>query len=429
MKLEVFQSAQGDCLLLTGADGKRILVDGGMAGAYSEHVAPALGKLQAAGKEIDVAYVSHIDDDHIGGILRMLDDLAKWIVFDHHRKRGDTDFREPKVPRPPKPKKIWHNAFRDTTSANDGEISRLLAARAKILSGAKSSELRSLAAGDQNLAQGVMSALRVSRRIDKNQLGIPLNPEFDGKLMQLVKGQPPKRFKVGGMHLSVIGPREEDLRELRKEWNKWLRANRDAVQKLRAESKAVESDLGSAEIGAVLGPMLAQATAFGNRRDVTPPNLASLMFLVEEDGHSILLTGDGFAGDVRKGLAEHHRLGPDDDLHVDILKVPHHGAIANIDKPFCEAITADHYVFCGNGTDQNPELDVVELIADCRLSGKGSAVANTRRFKLWFNSSEKASVKHADHMKAVEALVKKIAKKSKGRLRFQFLERHSFTVA
>ena len=30
MRLTVFQSAEGDCLLLTGADRKRMLIDGGM---------------------------------------------------------------------------------------------------------------------------------------------------------------------------------------------------------------------------------------------------------------------------------------------------------------------------------------------------------------------------------------------------------------
>ena len=46
MKLTVFQSENGDCMLLTGADGRKVLIDGGMKAAYSEHVAPALGKLR-----------------------------------------------------------------------------------------------------------------------------------------------------------------------------------------------------------------------------------------------------------------------------------------------------------------------------------------------------------------------------------------------
>ncbi len=39
MKLRVFQSDKGDCLLITSSDGKNVLVDGGMASSYNEHVA------------------------------------------------------------------------------------------------------------------------------------------------------------------------------------------------------------------------------------------------------------------------------------------------------------------------------------------------------------------------------------------------------
>ena len=46
MKVRVFQSDKGDCLLLTSASGKnRVLVDGGMSSSYTKHVAPALAKL------------------------------------------------------------------------------------------------------------------------------------------------------------------------------------------------------------------------------------------------------------------------------------------------------------------------------------------------------------------------------------------------
>ena len=44
-----------------------------MPDAYREHVAAALGKLRKANKKIDLVYVSHIDQDHIGGVLAMLD--------------------------------------------------------------------------------------------------------------------------------------------------------------------------------------------------------------------------------------------------------------------------------------------------------------------------------------------------------------------
>ena len=68
MRLTAFQSDKGDCLLLTNTAGTaRVLVDGGMPMSYDAHVAAAMGKLQIAKKALDIVYVSHIDQDHIGG--------------------------------------------------------------------------------------------------------------------------------------------------------------------------------------------------------------------------------------------------------------------------------------------------------------------------------------------------------------------------
>jgi len=84
MHLTAFQSGKGDSLLLTNAAGTtRVLVDGGMPDAYNTHIAPVLGKLRVAKRKLDLVYISHIDEDHIGGILEMLDDEVAWRVHEH----------------------------------------------------------------------------------------------------------------------------------------------------------------------------------------------------------------------------------------------------------------------------------------------------------------------------------------------------------
>jgi beta-lactamase superfamily II metal-dependent hydrolase len=125
---------------------------------------------------------------------------------------------------------------------------------------------------------------------------------------------------------------------------------------------------------------LALAKELGNRKKVTTPNLASLMFLAEEQGQKILLTGDGHWEDIIKGLEHHQAFDGNDKLHVDVLKVQHHGAEHNIAKGFCERVTADRYVFCGNGEHANPDLDVLDLIFNHMNNDQ-------RSFALLFNSS------------------------------------------
>jgi hypothetical protein len=107
---------------------------------------------------------------------------------------------------------------------------------------------------------------------------------------------------------------------------------------------------------------------------------------------------------------------------VDVLKVQHHGSEYNLDADFCQRVTADHYIFCGNGAHQNPNLEVVRLLIDSRLAdGQGKG------FKLWFNSSAglAGSEDRAAHMQKVEELVVRAAEQSQGRLAYRFLKQGS----
>src|SRR5262245_5172200 len=171
MQLTMFQSAKGDCLLLTDSPGKaRILVDGGMPDAYSAHVAPALGKLREAKKRLNLVYVSHIDQDHIGGVLRMLDDEVLWKVHEHQKGNGNPQHKAPKAPRPPIIDGIWHNAFHDVLKRNAGPIEEALAAMAPVLSGAALDALRQAGREQADLATSIGEAIRVSRRVGPDQL-------------------------------------------------------------------------------------------------------------------------------------------------------------------------------------------------------------------------------------------------------------------
>jgi hypothetical protein len=140
-----------------------------------------------------------------------------------------------------------------------------------------------------------------------------------------------------------------------------------------------------------------------------------------------LLTGDGYSDDVLKGLEHHQVLDANERLHVDVLKVQHHGSENNIERHFCDRITADHYVFSGNGQHENPDLDVLKLVFDRRMAN------DKRPFKFWFNSTSKLSINEDGraHMKEVETLVANLAGKSKNRLKKQFYKEdlHSSPLA
>src|SRR6185436_15688532 len=50
----------------------------------------------------------------------------------------------------------------------------------------------------------------------------------------------------------------------------------------------------------------------------------------------------------------------------DVLKMPHHGSIRNIDTSYFETIQADHYVMSADGKFDNPDLATLEMISKMR---------------------------------------------------------------
>ncbi|HEV2801962.1 MAG TPA: hypothetical protein VGW12_15905 [Pyrinomonadaceae bacterium] len=53
-------------------------------------------------------------------------------------------------------------------------------------------------------------------------------------------------------------------------------------------------------------------------------------------------------------------------MHVDLLKLPHHGSSRNVATDFFTRVTADHYVASGNGKRDNPEKATLQMIVDAR---------------------------------------------------------------
>ncbi|HSB01964.1 MAG TPA: MBL fold metallo-hydrolase [Anaerolineales bacterium] len=447
MKLTVFQSGKGDCLLLTGADGRHMLVDGGMRDSYSEHVASTLEQLRLNSEKLDVVYVSHIDQDHISGILQMMDDEVAWRIHAYQLENGNPNHKPPASRRPPEVGAIWHNAFHEQLPDNAGEIEEMLAASAAILSGSENKSVRELASAQEELVTSVGEAIKLTRRVGVDQLGIRLNPPAKGKLM-MVRSTTSSAIKLGKMRFRIIGPFPADLKALRDEWDTWLKENQKQLKTIRMQAQKDEAKFSVREINDILLPKFLQAdqlsellplaeatkpTKLGERKKVTTPNLASLMFFVEENGKTLLLTGDGHHLDILNGLKHIKKLNGNGGIHVDVLKVQHHGSEYNLDEAFCRTVTADHYIFCGNGEHENPDTRVLQAIADSRFGTATQLSSNAqveKPFKFWFNSHS-SMTKQADairHMKKVEKLVGQLANKSDGQMSFFFLKGSSFEI-
>lgn len=413
MKLTVFQSQDGDCLMVESSDGKRMLVDGGREASYHAHVAPALEKLP----KLDLVYVSHIDADHIEGVLALFDDELAWRVHDFQVKSKNPNPKVPARTRPPKVGELWHNGFGEQLNQRGKAIPTLLAANAAQLD--FSPGAGGAAAEQRHLAFSFDQGTRLSARVGPQQLKIPLNKAFGGKLA-LVRDDA-KPIALGKLKLTVLAPFEEQLTQLRKEWEAWVDKGSDQLKNTRRTMEDDVKALGNGEVTLVRASLAQRAATV---KKVTTPNLASLMLLARDGKRTVLLTGDGRGDHILKGLEHSGDLNAG-TIHVDVLKVQHHGAIGNV-RPddFFAKVTADHYIFCGNGSNENPDEPTLDALFAARL------VPGGKPFKLWFNSSVKVAAdgKPLARMKQVEKRIRATAAQHPDLLSFFFLEDSFFEL-
>jgi ribonuclease BN (tRNA processing enzyme) len=435
MKLTIFESDMGDCLLLEAKTKELVLCDGGMKGSLKNHVRAELSKLRDDGRELDFIYVSHVDNDHINGVLQLLEDEAEWRVFDLHEESGDP-IREPKIPRPPVINGILHNAFKDQVPKINKEIQNLLASSAQTLYATGLPEFMHVADEMEGIALGIPEALKVSRLIASDALNIPLNrpPGTTEERSLLYAGQPGDEFSVGSMKFTLIGPTKDELTDLAKGWKNWVKSHKTDVKDIRAELKKRIDEFSTGALTSTPYD-LGDWNGIPPVKGVTTPNVASLMFMVEESGKRLLLTGDGQQDIILDGL---ERTGFLDDgfIHIDVLKVQHHGSEHNMDANFAQKVSADHYVFCGNGSSGNPETKVIDMIFDSRMGDPSvralSPAAKNRDFHFWFSTTSAAAPEGLARRETFEELEEHLAdleQQSGGRLHLHFNDASSTTLS
>jgi len=335
MKFEFLPAFKGDCFLIHGGTEQEpvlILVDGGPSGTYQQHLRKRLMALRdERGLDdftplvIDLVMVSHVDDDHINGILDLFREIRNRLMA------GDPPLFEVRG--------LWHNSF-DEIIGND-EVTT-----ASAQYGAASFDALIEEADDQMdvdaalILQNVKQGHELRELAQSDELQIPINDGFDG-LIQTAEGELTQR-EFGGITFTILGPRRSELKRLQREHDAWLR-------KRKAEGKPVTP-----------GSMLQSLS------DNTAANLSSIVVLAERDGRKALLTGDARSDFVLKGMEECGLIPEGGSLEVDLLKMPHHGSDRNVDEDFLKRVTAPQYLFTGNGEHGNPERATFRMLAEAR---------------------------------------------------------------
>lgn len=318
-KLEALPAKHGDALLLHFGSDQLVVIDGGPATVFRNALQPRLAKIrddrglgESQPLDIELMMVSHIDADHITGLLELVRKLR--------------DAKDAMTPAPWRVKRFWLNAFEDT-----------------IADGGGASFAADLFAGDlapSGISIVEAASVRQGRELADilRRLGLDGNKPFNG----LVQYGAKKQVTIGDLKLQVIGPNEANLELLRKDWAKKVV---EIIKKEKDKEKA--------------------AARAADYLDKSPYNLSSIVVLAECDGKTMLLTGDG-RGDHTLDELEKAGLLKNGTLRVDLLKLPHHGSSRDVKADYFETILAKHYVISADGNYDNPDLETLEMLSAAR---------------------------------------------------------------
>ena len=287
--MHVLAAGHGDCLWIEYGDAiapARILVDAGTPGTF-KRLGPKLAKVRGSQPSHELFLITHIDADHIGGSLKVLETPDAAAQF----------------------KEVWFNGRKHLDQAKGLEDF------------------------------GAVQAERLTRAILDNKLN--WNVSVGGGPLTRRSKLRLQSHEFAGAKVTVLTPTPHELVELIDAWDEEItKAGLDPKKPLKASKEPLP---GYEALGIV------DVEALANRpysEDTAPANGSSISTLIEFKGIRVLLGADAHPSVLLAGIRQLHPEGP---LEVDVFKLPHHGSAANVTSDLLDAVNAKTVVLSSNG--------------------------------------------------------------------------------
>ncbi|MBB6610476.1 MBL fold metallo-hydrolase [Pontibacter sp. Tf4] len=296
LHVEVLKAYNGDSILISfedlGGITRNIIIDGGVPETYGTQVfqgtlRETLEKIKSKGQSIDLLIITHIDDDHIGGILSLYENeqyvsIIKSIWFNS----GD----------------IISNYFNTTLEPE------------------RSVKLFPTGAGKTSVRQGTTLEEKLKSNSNWKQT-ITMTGDCD--------------TSIPCCTIKVISPDENSLRKLNEKWEKEKPSLKTSFS--RDYDKTLDQFWQLEQEGEKI------------KLDASVPNGSSIALLLEINGLSLLMLGDAHSTVVVEALKE-LGYSPSNKLKLELIKLSHHGSKKNICKDLLQMVSCSKYVCSTDGT-------------------------------------------------------------------------------
>jgi hypothetical protein len=375
--LKMYPAKNGDAFLIRENMTKptAILIDGGYAATFQTYISPDITHLEQLGYSLDLVVATHIDTDHIAGLLEFF------------KLNGNS--QAPKIIRV---ENIWHNSLRSLGSTIEADDN--------------------LTPDDKNLlveirrrgypmpAGAEVGPLEISARQGSSLAALLLGGGYrwntsDGT--QSINSSETSLFELqSDIRLRVIGPSVIRLEELRRSWITELQRMgfTGKIATNNTFDDAFEFLCAFEGLRAAVGAEPNTISTSTNRcldqayqADNSVTNGSSIALIIEVGASRLLFLGDSWAEDIEAAL----RTLPNATFPMifDAIKISHHGSLHNTSPALLELIDSPIFLISSSSERHNhPDLEVLKAIVD-----RPSAF----RRHLYFNYTTPASQKMCNY--------------------------------
>jgi beta-lactamase superfamily II metal-dependent hydrolase len=343
-KVKMYPALNGDCFLIRGA-GANFLIDGGYADTFEQHLKPDLLQIAQEGERLDLLIATHIDQDHILGVIALLE---------ANGAASPRTLVEVAA--------VWFNSLRglavEVSTALPTAPRRLLAAISR-----QGYQPRSTPGAAARISARQGSSLgSIVRRGGYNWNG--------GDGAGCIKETTNSMDISNDAFIRVLGPTTQRLEDLHRLWIGEL-TKRGYAGPLGSNDELDEAfEIACNRTSAPKPPQVTQISSSGNRSldeayvsDRSVTNGSSISVLLTAGGTRILFLGDAWAEDTVDALKKLHDEGQ--SLHFHAIKVSHHGSLQNTSPELLALIDAPTYFVSSNGAiHEHPDIEVLKAIVD-----------------------------------------------------------------
>ncbi len=360
LKIIMNKAGNGDCISIESRT-EFVLIDGGTAQSFSCWKSNVVGR-----DKIDCVIVTHIDNDHVNGIIKLLQsnscpNIDQFYFNGAEQLFGNVNYN------------VESDRITDTKLRAISEESSVIGSRDQI-----------------GYSEGTsLSYLLLDKRITSN-------PSVGGAALYRESCD---TFYVGDMKFSVIGPSKLVLQELKDRWEDKLSERRirpKVISKAFYEAfehyaKALQETASNVIYVASTEERSIESLAnieFEDDHSMT--NKSSLSFLIESNSKRLLYLSDCDAGTVISWLDS---LGLE-QIEVDAVKISHHGSKNNTSLELLNRIVCQKYLISTNGNSHDhPDLEVLARIAIVKKHSGAEIIMNYKvdHIPVWFTSELQTS--------------------------------------